>query len=222
MTAALAYPDKLESAAIIGLGGGRTAWYVHKSVPDMQFTAVELDPEVAKIADRYFGVQPEENFDVAIRDGRVHLSRNKDTFDLIFIDAYRGPFVPFHLLTTEFYELVGERLEPGGVAVQNVEPSTMLFDAAVATIGAAFDHLEFFSGKGNIVIVAYNGAKKSEAELERVAASRQAEFGFRYDLGEILSRRFEPELNADSEPLTDDWAPVEYLKAVKRHNKKQI
>ena len=221
MTAGLAYAPGLDDAAIIGLGGGRTAWYIHKSVPELKFTAVELDPEVARIADTFFKVRPEGNFDIVVEDGRVWLNRTDKTFDMILVDAYRGPFVPFHLLTTEFYELVAEHLKPGGIAVQNVEPSTMLFDSAVATIGAVFDNLEFFESRGNIVIVAYNGAKRDEAELKRVAAARQAMYGFRYDLGGILTRRYQPTWNETTEPLTDDFAPVEYLKAVERHNQKQ-
>ena len=221
MTVGLAFAEKLETAAIIGLGGGRTAWYIHKSVPEIDFTAVELDPEVARLAAQYFDVRSEDNFTVEIRDGRVHLARNEDTFDLILVDAYRGPFVPFHLLTKEFYELIAERLNPGGVAVQNVEPTTMLFDSAVATIQSAFDHTVFFQGQGNIVIVAYNGPEKDEAAIRQLAAERQAKYGFRYDLTQILTRRFVPEWNEDTEPLTDDFAPVEFLKAIERHNERQ-
>jgi spermidine synthase len=221
MTAGLAYASELKSAAIIGLGGGRTAWYVHKSVPNLAFTAVELDPDVARIANRYFKVRPQKNFDVEISDGRVYLTRTKAKYDIIMIDAYRGPFVPFHLLTTQFYKLVAEHLEPGGVAVQNVEPSTMLFDSAVATIKAAFDHVVFFGGSGNIVILAYNGPEKDDAAIRQLAAERQAQYGFRYDLGEILSRRFTPQWDEATKPLTDDFAPVEYLKAIARHNEKQ-
>ncbi|WP_421723836.1 spermidine synthase [Bauldia sp.] len=218
MTVGLAYPPELESAAIIGLGGGRTAWYHHKSVPDLHFTAVELDPEVAEIADQFFSVEPRPNFDIEIMDGRVWLTRTDKMFDLMLVDAYRGPFVPFHLLTTEFYEEVGAHLKPGGIAVQNVEPSTMLFDSAVATIGAAFDNLDFYEGSGNIVIVAYDGPPRDPDKLREVAASRQETFGFRYDLTDILDRRYEPTYDATTEPLTDDFAPVEYLKAIDRHN----
>ncbi len=221
MTVGLAYAPALDNAAIIGLGGGRTAWYHHKSVPDLHFTAVELDPAVAQIADQFFKVRPEKNFDIEIMDGRVWLTKSNDTFDLILIDAYRGPFVPFHLLTKEFYQEVAKHLRPGGVAVQNVEPSTMLFDSAVATIGAAFDNLDFYEGKGNIVIVAYNGSKRDPEELKRIAAERQAQYGFRYDLTGILDRRYEPKFDAAATPLTDDFAPVEYLKAIERHNAKQ-
>lgn len=221
MSAGLAYASTLGSAAIIGLGGGRTAWYLHKSVPELEFTAVELDPEVARVADTYFKVREEENFDVVIEDGRVWLARTDKTFDIILVDAYRGPFVPFHLLTSEFYQLVAEHLNPGGVVVQNVEPSTMLFDSAVATIRAAFDNLEFFRSRGNIVIVAYNGPKRDLAALNELAADRQEEYGFRYDLPGILARRYQPTWSETTKPLTDDFAPVEYLKAIERHNEKQ-
>ena len=221
MTAGLAYASGLDDAAIIGLGGGRTAWYHHKSVPGLSMTAVELDPEVVRLGERFFKVVPEPGFDIAVMDGRVWLSKTDRTFDILLVDAYRGPFVPFHLLTTEFYELVAAHLKPGGVAVQNVEPSTMLFDPAVATIRSAFEHVVFLEGRGNIVVLAYNGPEKDEASLARQAAERQAEFGFRYDLAAILARRFAPAVDASAKPLTDDFAPVEYLKAIERHNEKR-
>ena len=221
MTAGLAYAGGLKDAAIIGLGGGRTAWYHHKSVPDLQMTAVELDPEVARIDEKFFKVAPEPGFAIDILDGRVWLSKSEQSFDIIMVDAYRGPFVPFHLLTSEFYKLVAAHLKPGGVAVQNVEPSTMLFDSAVATIRSAFAHVVFLEGRGNIVVLAYNGPQKSETDLLRQAAERQAAYGFRYDLTRILDRRFTPAWNEKTEALTDDFAPVEYLKAVERHNAKQ-
>ena len=158
------------SASAAGEPPGTTT----RSAPDLHFTAVELDPAVAQIpADQFFKVRPEKNFDINIMDGRAWLTKSNDTFDLILIDAYRGPFVPFHLLTKEFYQEVAKHLRPGGVAVQNVEPSTMLFDSAVATIGSAFDNLDFYEGRGNIVIVAYNEAKRDPEELKRIAAERQ-------------------------------------------------
>ena len=221
MTAGLAYAAGLDDAMIIGLGGGRTAWYHHKSVPAMHMTAVELDPEVMRLAGQYFSVRPERNFDIVNEDGRVFLSGTRQHFDIILVDAYRGPFVPFHLLTTEFYKLVAAHLKPGGVAVQNVEPSTMLFDSAVATIRSAFDHVVFLEGHGNIIVVAYNGPERDEAALRKTAAERQAMYGLRYDLNAILDRRFTPAWNAATKPLTDDFAPVEYLKAIERHNQKQ-
>jgi spermidine synthase len=217
---ALAFPAHLDDAMIIGLGGGRTTWYLHKSVPALDFTAVELDPEVIRLSADYFGVKAEPGLQIANEDGRVFLTKTDKTYNAILIDAYRGPFVPFHLLTTEFYKLVAAHLKTGGVAVQNVEPTTMLFDNAVATIRSAFAHLVFLRGEANIVIVAYNGPEKDEATLMQQVRDRQATYGFRYDLATILQRRFAPDLDPAAKPLTDDFAPVEYLKAIVRHNEK--
>jgi spermidine synthase len=221
MGAGLAYATGLDDAAAIGLGGGGIAWYQHKSLPGLRTTAIELDPEVVRLAGQYFKVRAEPNFDIATDDGRVYLTHSDQRFDIILIDAYRGPFVPFHLLTTEFYKLVAAHLKPGGVAVQNVEPTTMLFDSAVATIRQAFAHLVFLRGDGNIVILAYNGPEQDEATVQRLAAERQAAHKFRYDLAKILERRFSPSWKESTQPLTDDFAPVEYLKAIERHNEKQ-
>jgi spermidine synthase len=220
MTVAAAYASKLESAAMIGLGGGRTSWYLHKSIPELKLTAVDLDPQVVRIAEKYFNVKPEANFEIAVLDGRMYLTRSRKTFDIILVDAYRGPFVPFHLLTKEFYGLIKERLNPGGVVVQNVEPSTMLFDAAVATIGAVFPNVDFYRASGNIVIAAYDGPRRKWDDVLRVAKERQEQYKFRYDLVELLERRYQP-LWKNRKPLTDDFAPVEYLKAIERNNERR-
>ena len=104
MTASLIYAKNLHSILEIGFGGGRTAWYLHRFLPDVPVTSVELDPTVLELAHKYFGIKEEPNFHVANRDGRIFLADSKDRYDIILIDAYRGPFVPFHLLTKEFYE----------------------------------------------------------------------------------------------------------------------
>ena len=57
-------------------------------------------------------------------DGRVFLNRNSERYDLILLDAYRGGYVPFHLLTREFYALVKQRLAPGGAVAFNVHDGT--------------------------------------------------------------------------------------------------
>ena len=221
MGAGLAYASGLDDVGAIGLGGGGIEWYQHKSLPSLRTTTIELDPEVVRLAREYFSVRTEPGFDIATEDGRVYLTHSDQRFDIMLVDAYRGPFVPFHLLTTEFYKLVAAHLKPGGVAVQNVEPTTMLFDSAVATIRQAFEHLVFLHGGGNIVILAYNGPERDEATVQRLAAERQATYKFRYDLKEILARRFAPSWKESTPPLTDDFAPVEYLKAIERHNEKQ-
>ncbi len=97
----------------------------------------------------------------------------------------------------------------------------MLFDSAVATIKSAFEHVVFLSGEGNIVVVAYNGPEKTEAEVDRIAAARQAQYGFRYDLPTLLKRRYDASWGRPRQAANRRLAPVEFLKAIDRHNEKQ-
>jgi len=226
MTATLMYAKDVHSILEIGFGGGRTAWYLHKFLPDTQVTSVELDPTVLEFAKKYFGIKEEPKFHVANRDGRLFLQESKEKYDIILIDAYRGPFVPFHLLTKEFYTIVKDHLAEGGVVAQNVEPSTMLFDSAVKTINSVFPQLDFYRADGNIVTVAYGGDERKAEDLAGVAEARDKAYGLRYSLKDMLAERRRIDINggqviaADAKVLTDDFAPVETLKNIERHNRK--
>ncbi len=223
MTEALAYAKDVHSILEIGFGGGRTSWYLHRFLPGVSVTSVELDPDVAALAKKYFGIKDEPNFHLVNQDGRIFLMHSTDKYDIIMIDAYRGPFVPFHLLTKEFYQLVKDHLADGGVVAQNVEPSTMLFDSAVKTIQSVFPNTDFYLAEGNVVTIAYAGPVRDPASLETLAKQRQTELNLRYSLPTMLAER--RGLNAstidpNAKVLTDDFAPVESLKAIENHNRK--
>ena len=226
MTASLMYAKDIHAILEIGFGGGRTSWYLHRFLPNVSVTSVELDPAVVELARKYFGIRDEPNFQVVNRDGRLFMSESKDRYDIILIDAYRGPFVPFHLLTKEFYQLVKNHLAEGGVVAQNVEPSTMLFDSAVKTINAVFPQLDFYRADGNIVTVAYDGAERTAEDLAGIARDRDKAFGLRYSLVDMLSQRRRIQIDSgkvidpNAKVLTDDFAPVETLKNIERHNRK--
>jgi spermidine synthase len=225
MTAGLMYAKNVSRILEIGFGGGRTSWYLHRSLPNVPITSVELDPAVLELAKKYFGIRDEPNFSVVNLDGRSFLKNSSDKYDIILVDAYRGPFVPFHLLTKEFYALIKDHLAEGGVVMQNVEPTTMLFDSAVLTINAVFPQVEFYLANGNVVTVAYDGAQRSVPELQATADARQAQFGFRYRLSDMLAHRrplnaLNGSIDKGAKVLTDDFAPVETLKAIEQHNRK--
>ncbi len=218
LTAALAYPPKLESILEIGLGGGRTASYLDIFMPDVPVRSVELDPEVIEMAEKHFDVEESENLSIEAADGRIYLMRSEDKHDVIMVDAYRGPFVPFHMLTREFYLTAKRRLAEGGVLAQNIEPTTMLFDSAVATLASVFDNVDFYPSGGNVVAVAYDGPRREQAALLARAGALQQARGFKYPLPELVAGRRVLQNAPDAEPLVDDFAPVEMLKSIERHN----
>ncbi|HET7410588.1 MAG TPA: fused MFS/spermidine synthase [Paracoccaceae bacterium] len=218
LTAALAYPPKVDSILEIGLGGGRTASYLNIFMPDVPILSVELDPEVIEMAKKYFDVRESETLKIEAVDGRIHLMRSDATHDLIMVDAYRGPFVPFHMLTREFYITAKRRLAEGGVLAQNIEPTTMLFDSAIATLASVFDNVDLYPSGGNVVAMAYDGPPHEQADLLARAQALQEAHGFKYPLPEMIGERRVLTQPPDAEPLVDDFAPVEMLKSIARHN----
>jgi spermidine synthase len=222
MSVALAYvQNNIATIGMVGLGGGRTISYLSHSLPDATADVAELDPAVIDAAKRYFGTMASPRLRIHAQDGRVYFSSARQKYDLILLDAYRGPFVPFHLTTKEFYQLIKSRLSEGGVVAQNVEPNTLYFDSAFVTMKSVFDQVDSFDAGGNIVLVGYSGKKLSDDELAAGARRTQDRFKLRYALSDLIKARKMVNVDQSAKILTDDFAPVENLKIIKRHNEKR-
>jgi spermidine synthase len=86
-----------------------------------------------------------------------------------------------------------------------------------------FPQTDFYIAEGNVVTIAYDGAPRAPTELEKSAKQRQFELNLRYPLPAMLAQRrgLDPKtLDASAKVLTDDFAPVESLKAIENHNRK--
>jgi spermidine synthase len=224
MTAGLASARNIKSVLEIGSGGARTTWYLHRSDPELAITTVELDPVVVELSHKYFGIKDEPNFTVATADGRQFLSQSTQRYDVILLDAYHGPFLPFHLLTEEFYSLVKTHLAEGGVVLQNLDPGSKLFDSVVKTIGTAFAQTDLYIADQNAVVVAYDGEPRTQEALASLAEARQSQLKLRYSLSDLVKERrrierYGSSIDSSAKALTDDFAPVDALKAIERHNR---
>ena len=153
---------------MIGLGGGSISTYLGRFMPDVAIDTVEIDRRVIETAKTYFGLRETERVRYLDGDGRVFLNRNKDVYDLILVDAYQGGYVPFHLLTKEFYTLVKQRLAPGGAAAFNVHDGTKLYrlDGEDARRGVSRPSTSIPSGQGEVIAVASDApASRAKAAL---------------------------------------------------------
>jgi len=211
MTIATIYPETARKILMLGLGGGSISTYLGRFMPEAAITTVEIDPGVITAAKTYFGLRETERMRYRAGDGRVFLSRNDQLYDLILLDAYRGGYVPFHLLTREFYTLVKQRLTPGGAAAFNVHDGSKLYASTVKTLGEVFAALDLYpSGVGEVIAVA-SASPLDPRTLERRAATLQERHGFRFPLPQILRRRLEqPRLQAaNGDVITDDFASAD-------------
>ncbi|HYZ44495.1 MAG TPA: fused MFS/spermidine synthase [Xanthobacteraceae bacterium] len=211
MTIATIYPETPRRMLMLGLGGGSISTYLGRFMPDAAITTVEIDPGVITAAKTYFGLRESERMRYRAGDGRVFLTRDSERYDLILVDAYRGGYVPFHLLTREFYGLVKQRLAPGGAAAFNVHDGSKLYASTVKTLGEVFAALDLYpTGRGEVIAVAT--ATPADAQtLERRAAALQAQHGFRFSLPEMLRWRMEKPQSqtAGGDVITDDFAPAD-------------
>jgi spermidine synthase len=212
MTAAsLLYPSEVKRILMIGLGGGSISTYYGRAMPDVHIDTVELDQRVIDVAKQYFALRETPRVRYIAADGRVFLNRSKDQYDLILLDAYRGGYVPFHLLTREFYTLVKSRLTPGGAVAFNVHDGTKLYHSTVRTLGEVFPTVDLYpSGMGEVIATLSADPKFDRSVLATRAAALQERYKFRYALPEVLKRRIaNPEREAQGGSLiTDDFAPV--------------
>ena len=170
MTVGVAYPAEVKKVLMIGLGGGSISSYLGRYMPEAAIDTVEIDPGVITAAKNYFGMIETPRVRYHEGDGRVFLNRRKETYDLILVDAFHGGYVPFHLLTKEFYTLVKQRLAPGGAAAFNVHDSTKLYASTLVTLRAVFPGVHLYpSGEGEVIVVV-----TAEAPPERPRSMRAA------------------------------------------------
>ena len=212
MTAAsLLYPTEVKRILMIGLGGGSISTYYGRAMPDVHIDTVELDQRVIDVAKQYFALRETPRVRYIAADGRVFLNRSKDRYDLILLDAYRGGYVPFHLLTREFYTLVKSRLTPGGAVAFNVHDGTKLYHSTVKTLSEVFPTVDLYpSGMGEVIATLSADPKFDRSVLATRAAALQERYKFRFSLPDVLKRRMpDPQREArGGVTITDDFAPV--------------
>jgi spermidine synthase len=223
MTVALAYAANAKKILMIGLGAGVISTYLGRAMPDATITAVELDPGVIGAAKKYFGLRESDRMRYVGSDGRVYLTRHKERYDVIIVDAFYGSYIPFHLLTKEFYDLLKQRLAPQGAITFNSFDDSKLFASTVKTLAGIFPTLDLYpSGEGETVIAVAPAALAPDTIAAR-AAALQAHYKFRYPLPELLTKRAkDPQSKgAKGKILTDDFAPVNLYNAIRPHRRKR-
>jgi len=130
-----------KDVAILGLAGGTAArQYVAAYGNSVQVTGVEIDPDIIDVAHRYFHLD-QPNVHPVIADARYWIDTTSSKYDVIVMDAYRQPYIPFHLTTREFFSEVRDHLRPGGVAVVNAGRTATdyrLVDAIASTMASVY------------------------------------------------------------------------------------
>jgi spermidine synthase len=197
-------------AAVLGNAGGTTARAYGALFPATEIDGVEIDPSVSAVGRRYFGLSDNPRLTVISADARPFLRTTSERYDVIMIDAYRQPYVPFYLTTREFFRLVRQRLRPGGVVALNV--TTLPGDDRLArAIAGTLAHdlpqvVTWQALRFNQLVV---GLQDPLPLSEIVQRLQRAEGPVR-PLTQLFAAALRP-ARPSADPWTDDRAPVEWL-----------
>ncbi|MHB8657143.1 MAG: spermidine synthase [Solirubrobacteraceae bacterium] len=195
--------------AILGDAAGTVARAYGHYFPATRVDAVELDGELSRLGRRFFDLHG-PRLHLYSADARPWLAQSRARYDAIILDAYRQPYVPFYLVTREFFATARAHLRTGGVMIVNVghiPGSDALERVLGATLHAEFRHvLRDPLSADNSELIASNAPLSADRLL---AAQRGLPAELAGLSGRVAGRLTVP-LPGGS-VYTDDRAPVEWL-----------
>ena len=198
MMAFLLFQRDPQDVALIGLGGGSLAKYIHRYLPESRLTALEINPEVVAAARAYFFLpQDDERLSVITGDGAAFVHENPDSQDVLLVDGFDAKRIVDALASPEFYRACKTMLRPGGVAVFNLWGSDEYYPRYFDRLARAFgEHVLQLPAekKGNIIIFAFRKPlpEVGQAALMREAHRLEAELGLEFEAFVTRMRNWNP------------------------------
>lgn len=208
--------DSSEDAApatvlILGNGSGTYARQLSRYYSNIQITGVEIDDKITDLAHEYFDLP--ESVEVITYDGRAFLQADDHTYDVIMVDAFQDITVPFQMSSVEFFSMVRDHLNPGGVMVinQNMRASGegTINEYLSDTIASIFPYVstvdvDYFTNRELFASMTPIDQDETKARIQQLSDAKLKNL--------LLEVQEKTEEYVGGECiLTDDQAPVELL-----------
>ena len=188
---------------------------------EVRMTVVEIDPAMTDTARRWFALEDDARLTVRHEDARAFLNRQKEQYDLVFVDVFNSHYaVPFQMGTVEAAQALRRAVAPGGALLMNVISAVngedgRLFQGIYRALTGAFAEVQVYCVSRpdkpdevqNLMVVAFPEERggMTEEMLKAQAAGGTAGSSVPH----LLAARHAEPLVFDTPPLTDDFAPVE-------------
>jgi spermidine synthase len=206
---------RVSRLGLVGLAAGTISKQYTQVFGPIPIDGWEIDARIIEVGREYFAMN-EPNLNAIAADGRWGLAHSEQRYSVIGVDAYRLPYIPWHLTTREFFEIVRDRLDENGVLVINVGRTLddrRLVEAMVGTLSSVFATVHVVDVPYTFNTILY--ATVQETRPENLVANQLALKTRSADplLIDVVHRAIE---NIQPTPdstiiFTDDWAPIERL-----------
>lgn len=166
---------------------------------------IEIDPLVTELAEAHFayGWEPRPDIRVIHDDARLVLRQEGPSYDLVYLDVFDHLVtVPWTMVTREALADMAGRMTEDGIFMANVlsplEGGGSTFLARLsATLHEVFEDVRLY---------------RASPDVDLGATQNLVVVGARARVHRELAWSEAP-IEPAGRPLTDDWAPVEYLQA---------
>jgi len=205
----------VKNMAIIGLAAGTSAKQATAAFGAIPIDGYEIDPKIVDVGMKYFDMgQP--NLNVRVEDGRWGLAHSPYDYDIISVDAYRPPYIPWHMTTFEFFEIVHQHLTDDGVMVINIGRSPLdrtLVNDLGTTVEQVFPRTFIMDIPESFNTILFATKQLGSWENFIQNYGMLAESSTSYLLIEAMSMTYTNQRSPieHTQVYTDDRAPIEWL-----------
>jgi len=220
----LLYPvfnSDIKNILIIGGSAYSVPKALFYSLPNASIDVVEIEPNLANLAEKYFDLPIDPRIHNINADGRNYLRTTNKKYDLIFVDVYYALYrQPLTQGTKEFFELAKSKLNGNGIFIVKTmgnlsrqKPSYTLSE--IKTFQSVFSNTYFFADKStasrqtqNIILFGVNNNKVVDLRDDNVTKNLSTDF-----LRNIKNKIIDLDrFNLAKYPeFTNNYAPIEFL-----------
>lgn len=200
--------ERIDSVLVLGGAANTLPTQLRRMNRDLHVTVVEIDSEAVRVAREFFsfGELKAGEIEMRIADARPFLRAEERKYDVVIADVYDNLYsVPWHLVTAEAFEEMAARLKVGGLLTLTLStpiegPGAAFLRRVDTTLETVFPHVRTYVTRSDIPLDA--------TQEVVIVAARQAR-----DLPEVDWPWLD--VVGAGPPLRDDYAPVEFLQAIR-------
>ena len=174
--------DTPANALLIGLGGGSLTKFLYHQYPDMQLTAVEINPKVIQTARQFFFVPENDERLSVVQADAAEFMVDQAGWDCILLDGFDAAFQVEALASESFYSRCAQALSPTGILSVNLWGSDPKFDIYLQRLTETFEQRIMClpaEKRGNVIVFAFAAQPviPSRAILQQRAKQLKAQLG---------------------------------------------